>query len=232
MKIRVFLVDDDPHLMGLLREALPAKEFDLQGCQEATRALELIEADPPDVLLLDWRLPDISGMEMCRMVRKHKKLSGLPILMLTAVTPVDKKVDALEGGADDYLTKPFEIEELIARIRAVLRRKASGLVPSETVRVGRLELDPARRQVRLNGRSVHLTRIELELLHLLLKNPGRPLSRQFLVDHVQGYQHSLGLSTRTVDVHMVYLRKKLGSWGPQHIQTVRNMGYLFEPPGS
>ena len=229
MKSRVFVVDDDLRMCRLIHDAL-SDDFVVEFSREATTVIEKLVADPPDVILLDWKLPDMEGIELCNIIRKNKTISNLPIIMLTGVTPTRQKVSALEMGADDYITKPFEIDELVARIRAVLRRKSAGLIPIESVQYGPFGLDPTRYDVQLKKQSIPVSRAEFDLLYILIKNPGRPLSRQFLLDHVLGYDASTSVTTRTIDVHMAHLRRKLGSAGRKYLQTIKNVGYVFEDP--
>jgi DNA-binding response OmpR family regulator len=187
-------------------------------------AVEMVERERPDLLILDWMLPRLDGLEVARRVRRQ---SIVPILMLTARSEEIDRVLGLEVGADDYLTKPFSIRELLARVRAIFRRiELLRGAPSsdQPARQGELTVDPVSRTATLRDAALSLTPKEFDLLHLLVSNPGRAFSRDFLMEHVWGYES--GGFDRTVDTHVLRLRKKLGRYGEQ-IERVWGVGYKF-----
>jgi DNA-binding response OmpR family regulator len=189
-------------------------------------ALMLAEQAGPDLVILDWMLPGLDGLAVCRKLRER---SAVPILMLTARAEEADRVLGLEIGADDYLTKPFSLRELLARVRAILRRvdlmKHAEEADEGTIRVGRLLVDPAARRIEVDGAPVELTVKEYDLLVILARHPGRSFSRSYLLDRVWGEEYDGG--DRSVDTHMVRLRRKLGDVGGQ-IVTVWGVGYRLE----
>ena len=228
--MRVLIVDDDPDLRRMLVCELSASGYDCIEAATGGQALALAVADPAEVVVLDWTLPDVSGVEVCRRLRADG--IGTPVLMLTARDDVSERVEALDAGADDYLTKPFSLDELRARLRAQLRR--GELQPSgstERLRLGPLELDTASREVWLAGCAVHLTLREYTLLEVLLRDPERVQSRQDLLAAVWGDPFDGDPSL--LDAYVRYLRRKLEPAGsPSLIQTVRGVGFMLRegPP--
>jgi DNA-binding response OmpR family regulator len=220
----VLVVDDDASIRAALERALRLEGFAVEVAEGGHRALEAAEHRPPDVIVLDVVMPDISGVTVTRRLRAR----GLevPICMLSARDEVQDRVAGLEAGADDYVIKPFELEELVARLRALLRRTSKG--GDEPLRLGQLVVDPARRSVHRGGREVELTRREFELLEELARHPGIVLSRRQLLERVWGYDFEV--DGNVVDVFVGYLRRKLEAGGePRIIHTVRGVGFVLRP---
>jgi DNA-binding response OmpR family regulator len=217
----VVVVEDAPEFSTLLTAVLQSEGFTVRSFADGESAIDSISSTPPDVILLDLVLPGIDGVEVCRRIRP---VTDAYVIFLTAR---DDEVDKLVGlavGADDYLTKPFSPRELVARIRAMLRRPRTTVAASDPVlRVDELELDPAAREVRLEGETVALTRIEFELLHCLMRRPTAVVERAALLHDVWG-QDWYG-DGHVVDVHMANLRRKVDRNGRSHIRTVRGVGY-------
>jgi len=229
---RILIVEDERAVARGLEYGLSKEGFEVLWAETGQRALDLARTREPSLILLDIRLPDISGFDVCRQLRSEGR--RLPILMLTARDEELDKVLGLELGADDYVVKPFSLRELTSRIRALLRRAYGDLAAvdaaSEQVRFGDVEIDMERLLVRRNGRPVDLTPTEFRLLRYLVAHPGRPTSRQALIEAVWGYDSEIGYD-RTVDVHVRHLRQKLEAdpAHPRYLVTVRGMGYKFEP---
>jgi DNA-binding response OmpR family regulator len=223
----VLLVEDEPELGRLVARELEAAGYEVRRAADGQAALQLLDAQPPDLMVLDWMLPKLDGLEVLRRVRQS---SAVPVLMLTARAEEVDRVVGLEVGADDYLTKPFSMRELVARVRALLRRHerltemltADRSEASVRLRFGPLELDPTGHVARLDGDPLDLTRTEFALLHLLLRNRGRAFSRAYLRDAVWGEPTVEG--DRSVDNAILRLRKKLGKLGDA-IETVWGVGY-------
>ncbi len=224
---RVLLVEDEPGLAESVRYALDNEGFDVFVADTGITGLESARVNHPDLVLLDLMLPGMSGLDVCRQIRSS---SDVPIIMLTAKDAESDKVAGLELGADDYMTKPFSMRELIARVRAQLRRAAkSGALSesNEVLRGGSIELDIDAHQARLNGEAVDLRPKEFELLESLMRRKNRLAARHTLIDEVWGPTY-FG-DTKTLDVHIKRLRQKLepDPAGPTHIVTVRGLGYKF-----
>ncbi len=215
----VLVVDDEQNIVELSRLYLEQEGFSVEEARDGAEALEKIRTLKPAVVILDLMLPEIDGWEVCRRTRAQ---SEVPIIMLTARSEDVDKIVGLELGADDYLTKPFNPRELVARVKAILRRYERSIQPSRTVHLGELTIDAASREVTLAGRAVKLRTKEFDLLHTLAQHRGQVLSRQQLLDLVWGYDF-YG-ETRTVDVHVAHLRKRLGE-SDVEIETVRGVGY-------
>ncbi len=229
MAQRVLIVEDEPDIRELLVFHLEREGYHVTKSKSGAEAVRLAHASPPDLVLLDLMLPEMDGLEVCRRLRGDPVTQAIPIVMLTARGDEVDRVLGLEMGADDYVVKPFSPRELIARIRAVLRRArpAPGTAP---ITVGRLSIDPAAHTVTVGGAPVTLTRREFDLLRALVEARGRVLSREFLLDHVWGYTAAGEIESRTVDVHVRRLRQKLGPEG-QRIGTVTGVGYRLEGDG-
>lgn len=224
---RILLVEDEPGLADSVRYALDSEGFDVFVADSGVSGLESARVNHPDLVLLDLMLPGMSGLDVCRQIRSS---SDVPIIMLTAKDAESDKVAGLELGADDYMTKPFSMRELIARVRAHLRRAAKSGVLSESnevLRGGSIELDIDAHQARLNGEAVDLRPKEFELLESLMRRKNRLAARHTLIDEVWGPTY-FG-DTKTLDVHIKRLRQKLepNPTGPVHIVTVRGLGYKF-----
>jgi two-component system, OmpR family, response regulator RegX3 len=225
----ILLVEDEKSITAPLSEALTREGWDLELAETAQAARELAAGVDPDLILLDVMLPDGSGFDVCREIRSG---SAVPIIMLTARGDEADRVAGLEMGADDYVVKPFSAREVVARIRAVLRRSADGPAqPSSTeqLQVGAITLDPGSRTVTRGGEQVETTRKEFDLLQLLMLNAGTVVTRDRLIDEV--WDMNWFGSTKTLDVHISALRKKLGDDGARHIQTVRGVGFRFARDG-
>jgi DNA-binding response OmpR family regulator len=226
---RVLVVEDDRDIADLVARYLQKSGFEVSVLSSGARALAAIVQQPPDVIVLDLMLPEVNGTEVCRAIRSNEKTASTPIIMLTARADEAERVAGLEMGADDYLTKPFSPNELVARVRALLRRAERRPVESSRVTYGPIQIDAERHTVVSNGAEVALTAKEFLLLDYLLKHRGRVLSRDVLLTDVWGYTYTGG--TRTVDVHVRRLREKLPALN-QAIVTVKQFGYklLDEPP--
>jgi two-component system, OmpR family, phosphate regulon response regulator PhoB len=225
MKASVLVVEDDTAILTLLRYNLEKEGFDVQGAGDGEEALLLVAERVPDVLLLDWMLPSVSGLEVCRRLRRDPETHGLPIIMLTARGEEADRVRGLDCGADDYISKPFSLRELVARLRAVLRRTRPALA-ADTLRYADIVMDLATHRLSRAGRPIELGRTEFRLLRHFLESPRRVFSRSQLLDAVWG--HSV-VDLRTVDVHIARLRKALNSGGARDIiRTVRAEGYALD----
>jgi len=227
---RILIVEDERAVGRALEYGLASEAFAVQWAETGQAALELARSEDPHLILLDIRLPDISGFDVCRQLRAEGR--RMPILMLTARDEEVDKVLGLELGADDYVVKPFSFRELISRIRALLRRAYGDLatvVGAERVTFGQIEVDLVRLEVRKQGQTLDLTPTEFRLLHHMVAHPNRPLSREALIEAVWGYDSDIG-SHRTVDVHVRHLREKLEDdpADPRWIVTVRGLGYKLE----
>jgi two-component system, OmpR family, phosphate regulon response regulator OmpR len=220
---RILLVEDDPRLADMLLEYLGQAGFSVTHASLGAAALEKIDAAAYDAVILDLMLPDMDGLDVCRQLRARH---DTPVLMLTARGDAVDRIVGLELGADDYLPKPFEPRELIARLRAIMRRKARGTA-DETSHFGRLELDTAAREARLDGKRCELTGYQFDLLVALAKNPGRVLSREVLMDLVKGEEFES--FDRSIDVHISRIRALIedNPKKPRRIITVRAAGYVF-----
>jgi len=223
---RILVVEDDPDIALSLKYNLEKEgAFSVVVAGDGERGLEEAARRPPELIVLDLNLPGIDGFEVCRRLRAGSATATIPILMLTARIEEADKVTGLELGADDYVTKPFSVKEIIARVRAILRRAETPQEDKEILSSGVLTLDLGARRVQVEDREVALTRKEFDLLTDLVRGRGRVLSRELLLERVWGYDHPG--ETRTVDVHVRQLRKKLGSAADGYIETVVGVGYRF-----
>lgn len=224
-KPHVLIVEDEAALVTMLRYNLESEGYRVSEAVDGEEAILLVIEEPPDLILLDWMLPSLSGIEVCRRIRRNESARDVPIIMLTARGEDSDRVRGLDSGADDYITKPFSPRELMARVRAVLRRSQ----PSDNERLvyGDIEMDLARHRVQRGGRDLHLGPTEYRLLRHFLESPGRVFSREQLLDAVWG--RDVYVETRTVDVHIRRLRKTLNEGGlPDLIRTVRSAGYAID----
>jgi len=221
--VKILVVDDERAVRESLRRALELEGYEIELAEDGSQALQLLETEPePDAMVLDILMPGVDGLEVSRTLRR--KGSKLPILMLTARTQVEDRVEGLDAGADDYLTKPFALEELLARVRALLRRTSDGT--GETLRFADLQLDPGTREVTRGGERIELTRTEFSLLELFLLNPRQVLTRSLIFERVWGYD--FGFASNSLDVYIGYLRRKTEAGGkPRLIHTVRGVGYAL-----
>jgi two-component system, OmpR family, phosphate regulon response regulator PhoB len=229
MTSRVLVVEDEPDIRDLLAFHLERDGYQVTRAATGPEALRQLRAVPPDLVILDLMLPEMDGLEVCRRLRAEPATAALPVIMLTAKGDEVDRVVGLEIGADDYVVKPFSPKEMLARVRAVLRR-AHAPVSGAPLAVGGLTLDRATHQVTVSGRPLTLTPKEFDLLRALLEARGRVLSREFLLDRVWGYARAGEIESRTVDVHVRRLRAKLGAEG-ERILTVKNVGYRLDPDG-
>ena len=221
------MVDDERAVRESLRRALELEGYDVELAPDGRAALERLEAknDQPDAVVLDVLMPGPDGLEVCRRLRKAG--SRVPVLMLTARDEVESRVAGLDAGADDYVTKPFALEELLARLRALLRRTSA--TTGEPLRFADLELNPGTREVRRGGDPIELTRTEFSLLELFLLNPRQVLTRSVIFERVWGYD--FGFASNSLDVYIGYLRRKTEAGGKRRlIQTVRGVGYALREP--
>ena len=221
--MRILVVDDERAVRESLRRALELEGYEIELAADGREALDRLEGGAqPDALILDVFMPGVDGLEVCRRLRRSG--SRLPVLMLTARDEVQNRVAGLDAGADDYVTKPFALEELLARIRALLRRTTNGA--GESLRFADLELDPGTREVRRGSRQIELTRTEFSLLELFLRNPRQVLTRSVIFERVWGYD--FGYGSNSLDVYVGYLRRKTEAGGkPRLIHTVRGVGYAL-----
>ena len=225
IRSRIAIVEDEPDIASLVVSDLRKEGFLTEAYSTGRAFLQALEKRAPDLLLLDLMLPDTNGMEICRTLKIRPEWRSIPVIMLTAKGEESDKVVGLEMGADDYITKPFSLKELAARVRAILRR-VSGPAPAATIEVGaRLVLDAERHEVRLDGRPLEVTSTEFKILYLLASKKGRVFSRDQILDQVWG--HDKIVLDRTVDVHIKNLREKLGP-AADVIKNVRGVGYKVE----
>jgi len=227
MRPRILIVEDETAVVTLLRYNLEREGFDVSAAYDGEEALLSVEESPPDIILLDWMLPHISGLETCRRLRRRAETRNLPIIMLTARGEEADTVRGLDAGADDYVTKPFSPAELVARVRALLRRTRPAL-SDEVIECADLTMDLAAHRVHRSGREIKLGPTEFRLLRHLMEHPGRVFSREQLLDAVWG--RDVYVEIRTVDVHIRRLRKALNGLNEADlIRTVRSAGYALEP---
>ena len=220
---KIYCVEDDSNIRELILYTLNQSGFEAVGFDNGYDFFRQFEAEPPNMVLLDIMLPDMDGMEILRKIRVEKDNLDVPIIMLTAKTASMDKVKGLNDGADDYITKPFDVLELVSRINAVLRR--TGNKKNDVLKIGKIVIETEKRKVTVDNKIVALTYKEFELLRVLVENKGKVLSREKLMRLV--WETDVEFETRTVDVHIRTLRQKLGDCG-EYIETVRNVGYKIE----
>lgn len=226
LKPSVLVAEDESALATLLRYNLEREGYRVLHAKDGEEALLIAAEETPDMVLLDWMLPELSGIEVCRRLRGRQETCNVPIIMLTARGEESDRIRGLDTGADDYITKPFSMTELLARLRAVMRRIRPGLA-EDVVRIGDLEMDRAAHRVRRGGQDIHLGPTEFKLLDHLIQHPGRVFSREQLLDAVWG--SAIYVEARTVDVHVGRLRKALNMDGLRDpIRTVRSAGYALD----
>jgi two-component system, OmpR family, phosphate regulon response regulator PhoB len=230
MKPRILVIEDEPALVEMLRYNLEKEGFDVATALDGEEGLAAVSEAKPDLILLDWMLPHMSGLEFCRQLRRGRETQTIPVIMLTARGDENDRVRALDVGADDYVTKPFSPNELSARIRALLRR-ARPAAGANLLTYGGLVMDLGSHRVTRDGRHIHLGPTEFRLLRFLMEHPGRVYSREQLLDAVWG--RDIYVEARTVDVHIRRLRKAINAPG-QHdlIRTVRSAGYALDEMAS
>jgi two-component system response regulator MprA len=224
--LSVLIAEDDQGLRESLERVLRFEGYQVLLAKDGAEALEAVDAQHPDLLVLDIMMPHVDGLSACRMLRQRG--DTLPILMLTARHTVSDRVEGLDAGADDYLVKPFAIDELLARVRALLRRPAP-IVSEGPLQVADLVVDPATRHVTRAGETIELTKLEFDLLELLIRNAGIVLSREVIYERIWGYD--FGTGSKSLDVYVGYLRRKTEVGGRSRlIHTVRGFGYTLRAP--
>jgi two-component system response regulator MprA len=221
--MRILVVDDERAVRDSLRRALELEGYEIELAGDGREALYRLDSESqPDAIILDVLMPGLDGLEVCRRLRASG--NSVPVLMLTARDAVENRVEGLDAGADDYVTKPFALEELLARVRALIRRSTDGA--GDTLRFADLELDPGTREVRRGGEQIELTRTEFSLLELFMRNPRQVLTRSIIFERVWGYD--FGFASNSLDVYIGYLRRKTEVGGrPRLIHTVRGVGYAL-----
>ncbi len=225
--MKILVVDDDRGLRDVLRRSLQLSGYDVELAQSGGDALAQLSSKNPDAVILDIGLPDIDGLEVCRLLRREG--NRIPVLMLTARDAVSDRIEGLDAGADDYLVKPFDVDELKARMRALMRRAGSDEDGERELVFGELRLDPDRHGVVVGEQFVELTRTEYQLLELLMRNPRRVLPHSLIYDRVWGYD--FGPTSNALRVYIGYLRRKLEDAGAvSEIYTVRGVGYALREP--
>jgi two-component system, OmpR family, response regulator MprA len=223
--VRILVVDDDLAVRRSIDRALRLEGYDVVTVASGREALDTVAASPPDALILDLQLPDLDGLQVCRHMRAHG--DDTPVLMLTARQEITDRVEGLDAGADDYLIKPFALAELLARLRALMRRRFEN--EGGLLKVGDLSLDLSSREGQRAGRPFTLTRIEFDLLEMFLRHPRQVLTREVLLERVWGFDFDSG--TNSLAVYVGYLRRKLEEGGePRCIHTVRGVGYVLRDP--
>jgi two-component system phosphate regulon response regulator PhoB len=224
-KKTILAIDDEKDLIELVRYNLEKEGFQVKGAHDGETGLALAIHEKPDVVLVDLMLPGIDGLEVCRQLKSNSRTAAIPLIMLTAKSSESDRVVGLELGADDYVVKPFSPRELVARIRALLRRTTGQQEPPSRIRRGGLLIDLDRREVTCAEMPVVLTATEFRLLHFLAAHPGHVFTRGELIDNVLG--RDIAVLDRTIDVHIMALRRKLGNRG-DCVETVRGFGYRFQ----
>jgi len=225
-KKEIFVVEDEEGILELLRYHLTREGFAVSSAADGEDAVTAIPRKLPDLILLDLMLPGLDGLGVCRALKKNPKTAGIPIVMVTAKGEESDIVAGLELGADDYITKPFSMKVLVARVRTILRRKEERAADKNAViRIHDLVINPGRHEVLVKGKPVEMTASELKILHYLTSRPGWVMTRQQIVDAVRGEDYAV--TDRSVDVQIVGLRKKLGARA-ELIETVRGVGYRFK----
>ena len=225
--LTILLIEDDEAILDMLGMFLAGRRYEVWRAPDGETAREILDEKIPDLILLDWMLPDTDGLEILRRIRRSPQHAETPVLMLTARAAEEDKIKGLDVGADDYMIKPVSLKELDARIRALIRR-AHGHDAQQRLRRGPIELDHPAREVFINGERVEISGRVYRLLHFFMKNPGRLYSREQLLDHVWG--QTTYIEERTVDVHVMRLRKILKSHGVERmLKTERGSGYRFAP---
>ncbi|HEX2715712.1 MAG TPA: response regulator transcription factor [Candidatus Acidoferrales bacterium] len=225
---RILIIEDDRDIVELVRYNLANEGFSVSAASEGSAGLAAVKKTPPDLLVLDLMLPKLSGLEICKEIRRDQALNRLPILMLSARGDEADRVVGLEIGADDYVTKPFSPRELVARVKALLRRTEPAEEPAHVIEAGRLAIDPSAYRVTRAGKPVTLSTLEFRLLYFLASRPNRVFTRDQLLDAVWGTERFV--TPRSVDVYVRRLREKIEAdpEAPIHLKTVRGAGYLFE----
>ncbi|MSR42812.1 MAG: response regulator transcription factor [Pedosphaera sp.] len=224
VKQKILVVDDEPDALELIEFNLRAAGFDVLTAADGAEALKKVKQNPPALVLLDLMLPEVDGLEVCKILRRDPATAGVPVIMVTAKAAEIDRVLGLELGADDYVTKPFSPRELVLRVKSVLRRRHAPEAKLDKFVFAELTLDVTRHQLSVSGKKIELTATEFKLITLLIQRRGRVQNREQLLKEVWGYDHFI--DTRTVDTHMRRLREKLGK-AARFLDTVRGVGYRF-----
>ncbi|UJA31025.1 response regulator transcription factor [Clostridium sporogenes] len=224
---KILIVDDEEHICELIKFNLENNGYKCICALNGIDVLNIVKEEKPDLVLLDLMLPGMDGYDVCKEIRKDNNTSTTSIIMITAKGEELDKVLGLELGADDYITKPFSVREMVARVKAVLRRRTTINIESKSYILGNIVVDFEKHSFTKEGKKIELTLKEFELLEVLIKNKGKVMTRDFLLDRIWGYEY-IG-ETRTVDVHIRHLRKKIedDDKNPKYIETIRGIGYRF-----
>lgn len=225
-KENILLIEDEKNIAELVQYNLEQEGFRVSKSAKGKEGLELVRKNKPDLVILDLMLPELDGIEICKVLKNNEATAHIPIIMLTAKSQEADKIIGLELGADDYMTKPFSPREMVARVKAVLRR-AHDKPKNKILKAGALEVDLDKHQVNIKKKSIELTSKEFDLLKTFMEAKGRVLSREQLLEQVWGYDRSIHIETRTVDMHILQLRKKIKPES-ERIVTVKNVGYRFD----
>ena len=222
--MKILVVEDERKIAAFIAKGLKSEGFTVETASDGEEGLFMATEGGYDLIILDIKLPKMDGITVCRKLREAGNTQ--PIIMVTAMDSTEDKVKGLDAGADDYMTKPFSPRELVARVKAVLRRLREK-APEEILKSGTIELDVIKHELRLKGKPAEITAKEFELLQALMSSRGRVLTREVLLSKVWGYENSVNIETRTVDMHIGQLRKKLGKESA-HIVTIKSIGYRFD----
>lgn len=221
--MRVWCVEDDSSIREIELYTLKSTGFEGRGFEDASGFFQALKTEQPDLIILDIMLPDESGSDILKELKRHPETEHIPVIMASAKGAEYDKVSALDAGADDYLAKPFGMMEMVSRIHAVLRR--SGVQKTRVIKRDGIEINPLKHTVSVHGKDIQMTLKEYELLYMLMEHPGTVYTREQILDHVWGLEYDG--ETRTIDVHIRTLRQKLGREG-EHIETVRGVGYRYQ----
>ncbi len=227
MNEKILIIEDEQDIARMLEYNLKKEGFRVISALDGQEGLRLAQKQRPNIIILDLMLPEIDGLEVCRLLRQNNDTLAIPVIMLTAKSQETDKIVGLELGADDYITKPFSVRELTARVKAVLRRVREKDTLPEIFKIGNLTIDFSKIKAAVGNKPVELTAKEFELLSALIKAKGRVLSRDYLLDNIWGFDQAVEIQSRTVDVHIQTLRKKLKTEA-KRVVTVKNYGYRFE----
>ena len=228
-KKQILIIEDEPDIQELLSFNLDNNGYKVYTASNGEKGLEVARKEHPDLILLDLMLPGIHGLDVCRIIKSDQETSGISIIMLTALGQEEDIIKGLETGADDYVTKPFSLQVLEARIKSVLRRVPENVENTKTIKIHDIQIKPRTREVKINGDVPELTFTEFQILHLLAAHPGWVFTRYQIIDKIRGDNYPV--TDRSVDFQIVGLRKKMGGKG-NLIQTVRGVGYRFHPDES
>ena len=228
-KKQILIIEDEPDIQELLSFNLDNNGYKVYTASNGEKGLEVARKEHPDLILLDLMLPGINGLDVCRIIKSDQDTSGISIIMITALGQEEDIIKGLETGADDYVTKPFSLQVLEARIKSVLRRVPENIENTNTIKIHDIKIKPRTREVKINGETPELTFTEFQILHLLASHPGWVFTRYQIIDKIRGDNYPV--TDRSVDFQIVGLRKKMGDKG-NLIQTVRGVGYRFHPDES